>query len=215
MDNLRTWLARGPLVAVLRGITPDQVESIGDALVAAGIIIVEVPLNSPDPCESIARLARRIGSHALVGAGTVTTVPQVTQVADAGGQLIVSPHADPTVVRATKAAGLLAIPGFFTATEAFTMLDAGADGLKLFPAEASSPAMLKALRAVLPAATIILPVGGIHADTLGPWLNAGANGFGVGSSLYKPGDTAATVSAKARPLVQALARATAQSTQTR
>jgi 2-dehydro-3-deoxyphosphogalactonate aldolase len=215
MDDLKTWLAQGPLVAVLRGITPDEVESVGDALVAAGIVIVEVPLNSPKPFESIARLARRIGPHALVGAGTVMRAAQVIQIADAGGRLMVSPHADPTVVRAAKAAGLLAIPGFFTATEAFAMLDAGADGLKLFPAEAASPATLKALRAVLPPATLVLPVGSIQADTLAPWLNAGANGFGIGSSLYKPGDTAATVTAKALPLVQALAAASARSTQTR
>jgi 2-dehydro-3-deoxyphosphogalactonate aldolase len=202
-------------VAVLRGITPDDAESVGDALVHAGIVIVEVPLNSPEPCESIARLARRIGPRALVGAGTVTRVAQVTQVADAGGRLIVSPHADAAVVRAAKAAGLLAIPGFFTATEAWTMLEAGADALKLFPAEGSSPAMLKALRAVLPPATIVLPVGGIQPDTLGPWLDAGADGFGIGSALYKPGDTAATVAVKALPLVRALAAATDRSTQTR
>jgi 2-dehydro-3-deoxyphosphogalactonate aldolase len=215
MDDLKTWLARGPLVAVLRGITPDDAESVGDALVDAGIVIVEVPLNSPEPFESIARLARRIGPRALIGAGTVMRVTQVTQVADAGGQLIVSPHADAAVVRAAKTAGLLAIPGFFTATEAFTMLDAGADGLKLFPAEASSPAMLKALRAVLPRAAIVLPVGGITADTLGPWLTAGADGFGIGSALYKPGDSAAIVAGKAVPFVRAVATATGRSTRTR
>jgi 2-dehydro-3-deoxyphosphogalactonate aldolase len=217
MDDLRTWLQRGPLVAVLRGITPDDAESVGEALVDAGIVIVEVPLNSPEPYESIARLARRIGPRSLVGAGTVTTAAQVTEVAKAGGRLIVSPHANAAVVRAAKAAGLLAIPGFFTATEAWAMLDAGADALKLFPAEAASPAMLKALRAVLPPGTIVIPVGSIQADTLAPWLNAGADGFGIGSSLYKPGDSAATVAAKAVPLVQAVARARAtdRSTQTR
>jgi 2-dehydro-3-deoxyphosphogalactonate aldolase len=215
MDDLRTWLKRSPLVAVLRGITPADAESIGDALVDAGIVIVEVPLNSPEPYESIARLARRIGPRALVGAGTVTTAAQVTEVAKAGGRLTVSPHANAAVVRAAKAAGLLAIPGFFTATEAWTMLDAGADALKLFPAEAASPAMLKALRAVLPPGTIVIPVGSMQPDTLAPWLHAGADGFGIGSSLYKPGDSAATVAAKAVPLVQALARATDRSTQTR
>lgn len=215
MDDLRTWLERSPFVAVLRGITPNEAESVGDALVDAGIVIVEVPLNSPEPYESIGRLARRIGARALVGAGTVTTMAQVTDVATAGGRLIVSPHANAAVVRAAKAAGLLAIPGFFTATEAWTMLDAGADGLKLFPAEAASPAMLKALRAVLPKGTIVIPVGSMQADTLAPWLAAGADGFGIGSSLYKPGDSAATVAAKAVPLVQALARATGRSAQTR
>jgi 2-dehydro-3-deoxyphosphogalactonate aldolase len=215
MDDLTTWLARCPLVAVLRGITPDDAESVGDALVGAGIRIVEVPLNSPEPYESIARLARRLAPHALVGAGTVMRPAQVTQVADAGGHLIVLPHADASVVRAAKAAGMLAIPGVFTPTEAFAMLDAGADGLKLFPAEGLSPAVLGSMRAVLPASAIVLPVGGIGADTFGPWLAAGAGGFGIGSALYRPGDTAAIVATKATALVTAVVAAIGRTARTR
>lgn len=197
-------LAACPLVAILRGIRPDEAEGIGDALVAAGLRIIEVPLNSPDPLDSIARLARRHGATVLIGAGTVRREADVAAVAAAGGRLIVTPHADPALVRAAKAHGLLAMPGFFTPAEAFNLLDAGADALKLFPAEGGSPAMLRSLRAVLPPGTMVLPVGGIEPGNLAPWRAAGAAGFGIGGSIYKPGDDAAAVSAKAAALLAAL-----------
>lgn len=198
--TLRDHLARCPVVAILRGLRPEEAVTVGEALVGAGITVLEVPLNSPEPLRSIAALARRFGAEALVGAGTVIGAAAVAGVADAGGTLIVTPHADPAVVRAAKARGMLAVPGFFTPGEAFALLEAGADGLKLFPAEAASPAVLKALLAVLPAGTPVLPVGGIGAGNIPAWRAAGAAGFGVGSSLYKPGDTAAEVAAKARAL---------------
>lgn len=203
--DLAQLLAACPLVAILRGIRPDEAEPVGDALAAAGLRVVEVPLNSPDPFDSIARLARRFGGTMLVGAGTVMRAADVDRVEGAGGRLIVTPHADPAIVRAAKARGLLAVPGFFTPAEAFSLLDAGADALKLFPAEGGSPAMLRALRAVLPTGTMVLPVGGIDATNLAAWRTAGAAGFGIGSALYKPGDDAATVAAKAGALLKALA----------
>ena len=197
-------LAACPLVAILRGIRPDEAEGIGDALVTAGLRIIEVPLNSPDPLDSIARLARRHGATVLIGAGTVRREADVAAVAAAGGRLIVTPHADPALVRSAKAHGLLAMPGFFTPAEAFNLLDAGADALKLFPAEGGSPAMLRSLRAVLPPGTMVLPVGGIEPGNLAPWRAAGAAGFGIGGSIYKPGDDAAAVSARAAALLAAL-----------
>ncbi len=195
--DLKAWLARSPLVAILRGVKPGEVEAIGDALMAADIPVMEVPLNSPDPLDSIRRLAHRFGDRALVGAGTVTDPADCARIAAVGGRLIVTPHADPAVVRAAKAAGMLCVPGFFTPGEAFALLAAGADGLKLFPAEGSSPAMLKAMLAVLPKGTPVLPVGGIDATNIPAWRKAGAAGFGLGSALYKPGDTAPEVAAKA------------------
>jgi 2-dehydro-3-deoxyphosphogalactonate aldolase len=203
--DLNALLAACPLVAILRGIRPDEAEAAGAALVAAGLRIIEVPLNSPDPLDSIARLARRFGGHTLIGAGTVRRTADVDAVADAGGRLIVTPHADPALVRAAKARGLLAVPGFFTPAEAFALLDAGADALKLFPAEGGSPAILRSLLAVLPPGTLVLPVGGMEAATLAPWRAAGAAGFGIGGAIYKPGDDAAAVAAKAARLVAALA----------
>lgn len=205
--GLTDWLARGPLVAILRGVRPEEAEAIGAALLAAGLVVVEVPLNSPDPLESIRRLAARFGDRALIGAGTVLDPADCARIAAAGGRLVVTPHADPEVVRAAKAAGLIAVPGFLTPGEAFALLKAGADGLKLFPAEAASPAVLKALRAVLPKGVPVLPVGGIEAGNLAPWRAAGAAGFGIGSAIYRPGDDAAAVGAKARALVAALADA--------
>ncbi|MCZ8148628.1 MAG: 2-dehydro-3-deoxy-6-phosphogalactonate aldolase [Roseomonas sp.] len=202
--EMKAWLARCPLVAILRGVRPEEVEAIGDVLIDAGFAIIEVPLNSPDPIESIRRLAARCGARALVGAGTVLDPADCARVAAAGGRLVVTPHADPKVVRAAKAAGMLAVPGFMTPGEAFALLRAGADGLKLFPAEAASPAVVKALLAVLPAGTAILPVGGIEAGNMAPWRAAGAAGFGIGSAIYKPGDSAATVADKARRLMEAL-----------
>ena len=204
MTRLRAWLSRCPLIAILRGVAPEEAGAIAGALEAAGIAIVEVPLNSPRPLESIALLARDFGARMLVGAGTVTTVSEVAAVAEAGGRLLVTPHADPSLVVAAKARGMIAVPGFFTPAEAFALLAAGADGLKLFPAEAASPAVLRALRAVLPDGTMVLPVGGMDAGSIPSWRAAGAAGFGIGSAIYRPGDEAATVGAKARGLVAAL-----------
>ena len=155
---------------------------------------------------SIALLSAKFGDDVLIGAGTVMTEAQVAEIAAAGGKLIVTPHADPIVVRAAKRLGLLAVPGFFTPAEAFALLAAGADALKLFPAEGASPAMLRAMRAVLPTATMVLPVGGIDATNMDAWREAGAAGFGIGSSIYKPGDTPAVVATKARTLLRAVAQ---------
>jgi 2-dehydro-3-deoxyphosphogalactonate aldolase len=202
--DLRTALAACPLVAILRGIRPDEAEPICQTLVDAGLRVIEVPLNSPDPFDSIARLARRFGNHALIGAGTVMTRADLDRVAQAGGRLMVTPHAAPDLVRAAKAHGIQAAPGFFTPAEAFAVLDAGADAIKLFPAEAASPAVLKSLRAVLPSGAMVLPVGGMDAASLPAWRAAGAAGFGIGSALYKPGDTADTVAGKAAVLLRAL-----------
>jgi 2-dehydro-3-deoxyphosphogalactonate aldolase len=196
-------IARLPLVAILRGVQAEAVCGIADGLLEAGFSLIEVPLNSPDPMRSIALLARHVAGRALVGAGTVLQVDQVAQVQQAGGGLIVMPHGDTAIVRAAKAAGMVCLPGVATPTEAFAALAAGADGLKLFPAEASSPAALKAMRAVLPPATRVFPVGGIHIDNLQPWMAAGATGFGLGSALYKPGDDAAIVARQARRFVDA------------
>lgn len=193
-----------PLVAILRGIRPDEADAIGDALVETGFTIIEVPLNSPDPVASIGRLARRFDGRAVVGAGTVLRKQDVAAVADAGGRLIVMPHADGEVVREAKRLGLSAVPGFATPTEAFAMIAAGADALKLFPAEASSPAVLKALRAVLPTDMPVLPVGGIDEASLARWIAAGAAGFGIGSSLFKPGSTAADVRRRGYAFMDAL-----------
>jgi 2-dehydro-3-deoxyphosphogalactonate aldolase len=201
--ELTPWLTQCPLVAILRGVKPEEAVAIGAALERQGVVIVEVPLNSPRPMESIALLAREFGERLLIGAGTVMTTTQVTEIAAAGGKLIVTPHADAAIVRTAKLRGLLSVPGFFTPSEAFAMLAAGADGLKLFPSEAASPAVLRALRAVLPAGTAVLPVGGIDASNMAAWRAAGAAGFGVGSAIYKPGDSPETVGAKAHNLVAA------------
>jgi 2-dehydro-3-deoxyphosphogalactonate aldolase len=202
--ELKSCLARCPLIAILRGVQPHEAAAIAAALETAGIAIVEVPLNSPDPLVSIATLARDFGTRLLIGAGTVMTETQVADIARAGGRLIITPHADPAITRAAKTHGMIAIPGFFTPTEAFAMLAAGADALKLFPAEAAGPAVLRALLAVLPADTEVLPVGGIDAANIPAWRAAGAAGFGIGSAIYKPGDTPTIVAAKARALVAAL-----------
>ncbi len=202
--DLKSALARCPLVAILRGVQPHDVEAIGHALEAAGIGIIEVPLNSPEPLASIEILARVFGERLLIGAGTVRSPADVGQIARAGGRLIVTPHAAIDVVRAARARGMLACPGFFTPTEAFALLDAGANALKLFPAEAASPAVLRAMKAVLPAGTMVLPVGGMDAATIPLWKPAGAAGYGIGSAIYKPGDTAAVVAEKAARLIAAL-----------
>jgi len=202
--DVKQWLQRCPLVAILRGVQPAEAESICSALEGAGIFIVEVPLNSPQPLESIALLARKFGDRMLIGAGTLTAPSQVTEVAYAGGRLIVTPHANTAIVRAAKQVGLFAAPGFFNPTEAFALLEAGADALKLFPAEVLGPPMLKAMLAVLPKSAMVVPVGGVDASTVGAWMTAGASGLGLGSSLYKPGDDAETVERKAQALQSAL-----------
>ncbi|MGN6376027.1 MAG: 2-dehydro-3-deoxy-6-phosphogalactonate aldolase [Sphingomonas sp.] len=198
-------LARCPLVAILRGVTPDEAEDVGAALVDAGFSMIEVPLNSPDPLVSIERLARRFGDDVLIGAGTVLDTGAVQSVQQAGGRLIVSPNTDIEVIAAAAKAGMVSLPGYFSPSEAFAALKAGATGLKLFPAEAASPAVLKAQRAVLPRDAAVLVVGGIARDTMAPWLQAGAAGFGLGSALYKPGATAIEVGAAAKAFVSALA----------
>jgi len=191
-----------PLVAILRGLTPQEAPAIGEALAHAGFGVLEVPLNSPQPLESIDALARAY-PHSLVGAGTVLTVHQVRQVHEAGGRLIVSPNVNAAVVHEAVSLGMVCLPGIATATEAFAALEAGAHGLKLFPAEASSPAVLKAMLAVLPAGTLMIPVGGIVPGNMAPWLAAGAHGFGLGSALYRPGKSAGAVRQDASTFVAA------------
>ena len=200
---LTPWLTPLPLVAILRGLTADEAVATGRAIVDAGFRMLEVPLNSPRPIDSIAKLAAALGNDVLVGAGTVMTPSNVDAVATAGGRLIVMPHADTTVIRAAKAAGLLCVPGVATPTEAFAALDAGADALKLFPAEQAAPAVLKAWRAVLPREVPVLPVGGITPDNMAPWVAAGAAGFGIGSALYAPGRTLDDTAQRARAFAQA------------
>jgi 2-dehydro-3-deoxyphosphogalactonate aldolase len=201
MPDLRTALKQCPVVAILRGVKPDEVDAVGDALVEAGIIVIEVPLNSPDPFDSIGRLAKRHGARALIGAGTVLETPDVARVKDAGGQLIVAPNFDADVVRASKAAGLVALPGVMTPSEGFAALKAGADGLKLFPAEIIPPAVFKAWRAVFPPDCLLLAVGGVGVDNLKIYAQAGASGYGIGSALYRPGRAPAEIAPLARALV--------------
>lgn len=186
-----------PLVAILRGLTPAEAGPIGRVLYDAGFRLIEVPLNSPDPLASIATLRRELAPDALVGAGTVLGVDAVAAVRDAGGELVVMPHADVAVIRAAKAAGLVCVPGVATPTEAFAALAAGADALKLFPAELVTPAALRSMRAVLPPGTALLPVGGITPERMREYREAGAAGFGLGSALYAPGADVATVWANA------------------
>ena len=187
-----------PLIAILRGVTPDEVVEVGQVLLESGFRIIEVPLNSPSPLQSIQRLRDSLPDHCIVGAGTVMSATQVHEVASAGGQIIVMPHADLSVIRTAKAAGLLCAPGVVTPTEACAALAAGADALKLFPAELISPAVVAAMRSVLPPATVMLPVGGITPDTMPPYLKAGANGFGLGSALYRAGQPLEQTAANAR-----------------
>jgi 2-dehydro-3-deoxyphosphogalactonate aldolase len=190
-----------PLIAILRGVRSDEAVAIGQALFDAGFRVIEVPLNSPDPIESIARLATAFGDRARIGAGTVLTVEQVRDVAAAGGTLVVSPNANPDVIRGTKAAGLWSAPGVATPTEGFAALDSGADMLKLFPAEQIFPRVVTAWRAVFPPDVPLVPVGGITPTTMRDFVDAGADGFGLGSALYKPGMSPADVSATADAFV--------------
>jgi 2-dehydro-3-deoxyphosphogalactonate aldolase len=203
---IQPWLDRMPLVAILRGVQPEEVVAIGRALVAAGFAIIEVPLNSPRPVESVRLLADALGDEALVGAGTVMSAAQVREVADAGGRVIVMPHGNPDVVRAAKAAGLACMPGVATPTEGFAALANGADALKLFPAEALPPAVLRAMRSVFPAETRILPVGGITPGSMAEYVAAGASGFGLGSALYRRGDDPARVARNPLDFVSAWKR---------
>jgi 2-dehydro-3-deoxyphosphogalactonate aldolase len=205
-DQLRLYVDQCPLIAIIRGITPDEAEFVGEAIFDAGIRMIEVPLNSPDPLKSIEKLAAKFGDGALVGAGTVFTPANVEDVQAVGGRLIVSPHTNIAVIRAAAAANLVSCPGYFTPTEAFAALDAGATALKLFPAEGASPAVLKAQLAVIPKDVPIFVVGGVSPDNMQPWIDAGATGFGLGSGLYKPGQSAADTAEKARAYVAGLRR---------
>ena len=192
-----------PLIAILRGLEPDEAVAVGEAIVAVGFVCLEVPLNSPRPLESIRRLRDALDGRALVGAGTVLNVEAARGVAEAGGQMIISPNTNPDVIRATKDMGLMSVPGFFTPSEAFAALDAGAEVLKLFPAEVAGPQGLKAVRAVLPAGTRVYAVGGVAPDSVATWRSAGASGFGIGSAVFKPGKTPAEVGEAARAFVTA------------
>lgn len=206
-----TWtefLAGLPLIAILRGVRPEEAADIGLALYEAGFRCVEVPLNSPLPLQSIAALARSLDDRMLIGAGTVLRAGSVAEIADAGGRLVVSPNTDEEVIAATRKAGLTSLPAFLSPTEAFAAVKAGAHGLKLFPAEAASPSVLKAVKAVLPKEIPVFPVGGVDPHSLGPYLAAGAAGFGVGSAVYRPGHSAEQTHRAAAAFVAAWREAT-------
>ena len=205
-ELLHRHLDECPLIAIVRGISPDEAEAIGGAVREGGIGIIEVPLNSPDPLRSIELLARKFGDSMLVGAGTVLDTRQVQQVREAGGRIIVSPDSNPEVIAATAAAGMVSLPGYFTPTEAFAAIRAGATALKLFPAEGATASVLKAHLAVLPRDLRVMIVGGIKPDNMRPWVDAGASGFGLGSGLYKPGQSAAETLERARAYVAGVGR---------
>ena len=196
-------LAHNGLIAILRGLRPEEAAAIGEVLYSAGFRVIEVPLNSPEPYESIRILRSTLPTDCLIGAGTVLTPEQVEQVKAAGGQVIVMPHSDPKVLRAAKAAGLYLSPGVATPTEAFAALAEGAHVLKMFPAEQMGPAVVKAWLAVLPAGTVLVPVGGITPDNMAVFVEAGVKGFGLGSGLFKPGLTVDEVAVRAKAYVAA------------
>ena len=198
------WFKIMPLVAILRGVRPDEALAIGEALVGNGIRILEVPLNSPEPIASIRLLAGALKDRAVVGAGTVLDPARVDEVADAGGEIVVSPNTDAAVIRRTRERGLVSLPGSFTPTECFAALAAGAHAIKLFPGEMVTPQSARGLSAVLPPRTRILVVGGVSADTLHQWRDGPVQGFGIGSSLFKPGVTPEEVGRRARALTQAV-----------
>ncbi len=204
MTTLDAALDRLPLLAILRGITPPEALPVGKALVEAGFSILEAPLNSPEPYDTIRQLADAHGETCLVGAGTVLTPEQVQRTADAGGRIIVSPNFNAEVVRATKRLNMVSCPGVFTPSEAFAALDAGADCLKIFPGDAIAPKFIKAIRAVLPASARIVVTGGVGAANLAEFMAAGADGAGIGSALYKPGRPASEVGIVAAQLVAAV-----------
>lgn len=203
-ELLHRYLDECPLIAIVRGVTPDEAEAIGDAVYESGIRIIEVPLNSPHPLKSIELLAKRFSERMLVGAGTVLSASQVQQVAEAAGRIIVSPDTNAEVIAAAARAGLVSAPGYFTPSEAFVAIRAGATALKLFPAEAATPTVLKAQLAVLPTDIPYLVVGGVKPDNMRPWLDAGATGFGLGGGLYKPGQSADETLEKGRAYVAGL-----------
>ena len=205
-ELFQQYLGQCPLIAIIRGVTPDEAEAIGDAIRESGIRIVEVPLNSPDPFSSIERLAKRLGDEMLVGGGTVLTADNVGRVRDAGGRIIISPNTNRDVIAATAEEGMISCPGYFTPSEAFAAVHAGATALKLFPAEGASPEVLKAQLAVLPKDVPVLAVGGITPDNMQPWMDAGAAGFGLGGGLYKAGQSAAETLDKARAYVAGVKR---------
>lgn len=197
-------MAECPVIAILRGIRTDEVADVADALISEGIAMIEVPLNSPDPLASIARLADHCAGRALIGAGTVLNKKQIADIAAAGGQLIVSPNCNPEVIEAACSADLVSIPGYFSPTEAFAAINAGAHAIKLFPAEAATPEVLKAQRAVLPTDMPVLVVGGVTTDSVPQWKSAGADGFGLGGALYRPGYSASQVARNAAAFIAAI-----------
>jgi 2-dehydro-3-deoxyphosphogalactonate aldolase len=200
---IRHYLDRLPLIAILRGITPEEVGPVARALAQAGFAIVEVPLNSPRPLDSIRLLCTELGDACLVGGGTITAPTQVNEIRRVGGRLIVMPHSDLVIVRAAKAAGLACVPGVATPTEGFAAVENGADALKLFPAEELRPPVIRAWRAVFPPETLFIPVGGITPENLASYWDAGADAFGLGSALYKPGMRVEDVSSRARAFIDA------------
>jgi 2-dehydro-3-deoxyphosphogalactonate aldolase len=206
IDLFKRYFDECPLVAIIRGVKPDEAEAIGDAIYEAGIRIIEVPLNSPDPLKSIEKLAKKFADRALIGAGTVLKPEQVAEVKKAGGRIIVSPDTNTEVIAASAKAGLVSSPGYFTPSEGFAAIRAGATALKLFPAEGASPAVLRAHLAVIPREVPIIVVGGVKPDSMRPWIEAGAAGFGLGSGLYRPGQSAGETLDRARCYVNRLGR---------
>jgi 2-dehydro-3-deoxyphosphogalactonate aldolase len=206
VEDFRRYFAECPLIAIIRGVTPADARETANALFEAGIRIIEVPLNSPQPLESIRIIAHEFGDRALIGAGTVLDPANVAKVADAGGRLIVSPNTGTAVIEATVAAGLVSSPGYFTPSEAFAAIGAGAHSIKLFPAEGASPAVVKAQRAVLPKDIPLIVVGGVTPQSIPDWQAAGADGFGLGGGLYQPGQDTQTTLAKAQAYAAAVRR---------